>query len=116
MRADLPPGYLQTYEPMPVRMVQDGNLTTPEPPLDDDWSDLDKLRWHAGIVQHRTGLRIRVSTGGYRERIGDEWVEIPGMYGLQIGRRSLSARPYQRAWDYLNGVEIGYEEAQRESR
>lgn len=84
-----------------------------EPPLDEAWDDYTKLRWHAAVVAHDTGLTIEVREGGLSRLVDDEWQPVPGQYGVNVGRNSGGAYSYDTAWTFLVGVHIGAQEAQR---
>lgn len=97
------------YEPMDVRIVEHDRGSHVEPPLDQGWSDLDKLRWKAGTVRAAVGVVVRISPGamssprpfGLGHRI--HW----DRYGLYIGNGGYVAFTLDQAWDFLNGVEAG---------
>jgi hypothetical protein len=80
-----------------------GWTTWIEPRLDNRWSDLDKLRWHAAVVSHDTGLAVTVSengkTGVLRPR---------GDYLVDIGRTSVAnTGSFTHTWDHLTGIMRG---------
>jgi hypothetical protein len=95
---------LQTHEPIPVTIVTAGNITGPEPPLDETWSDLDKLRWHAGVLQARTGLHLKITTGGYQ--INGQ--TIRNRYGWSmLAAGGGGSYDFNEMWTYINGIERG---------
>ncbi|UAW08338.1 hypothetical protein SEA_WHITNEY_91 [Gordonia phage Whitney] len=100
---------MTTYEPMTVTRVRDDNGSHIEPPLDSDWSELDKLRWKAGVVIADAGVPLRISLDD-STRLSRNGVDVPGIYGLKIGGWH-SARGFHDMWDYLNGVSAGAVEA-----
>jgi hypothetical protein len=65
------------------------------PPCRDDWSPLEKLRWHAAVVMMDTGLKIGV-------------IEFPSNFNIIVSGHSI-ARDFEGAWDYLSGISLGYE-------
>lgn len=99
-----------TYEPMEVRRIADGSGSHIEPPLEQSWSDLEKLRWHAGVVLADTGVRVGVTTNSasHKNWRGD-WVIDRDMYSLNVGRASYSAYRYDDAWTFIIGVSAGAE-------
>jgi hypothetical protein len=99
---------------MVVTRVHDDTGSSIEPPLDEAWDDLTQLRWHAAVVAHDTGLRVTVNPGGEQRKVGEEWVAVPGTYGISVGRTSAAAFNYAAAWTYLNGVSTGAREAVRD--
>ena len=104
------------YEPMKVSIVSDGRGSHVEPPLEQGWSELDKLRWKAGTVEASVGVTVHIYPGamstprlfGQGHRI--HW----DRYGLRIGNSSHTAFTFDSAWDFLNGVEAGAEAVVRE--
>lgn len=83
-----------------------------EPPLDEAWSDFDKLRWQAAVVKEDTGVTVRVRQAGFRTFEADL---IGGAFGHPVGRtRRMS---FQDAWYWMNTVsyaaEIGRYELKR---
>ncbi|MDJ0010116.1 hypothetical protein [Gordonia alkanivorans] len=99
---------MTTYEPMQVTRVHTENGSHIEPPLDQKWSELDKLRWNAGVVIADTGVPLRIKLND-NARYTSNGVDIP-VYGLQLGSMSTSRR-FHAMWDYLNGVSAGAVEA-----
>ena len=79
-----------------------------EPPLEQDWDNLTKLRWRLAVVLHDAGLpddAMRVEPADYR---------INGVpqeaYGV-IGAGGISgAIGYHSTWTFLNGVSYGLRE------
>lgn len=89
---------------MNVTRVRDTTGDHIEPPLDESWDDLTKLRWHAAVVAHETGLSITVEDGARRTQDG---TPIRGWYGLSVGPIGSAAFTFDGAWTYLNGVSAG---------
>lgn len=89
-----------------VRMVQDGNMTYPDPPFDPDWSDRTKLEWHAAIAELESGVRIRIADGHFRLMENGRWVEHEPHYSVQVGYSS-TVLPFRGAWTYINGARAG---------
>lgn len=101
---------MTTYEPMTVTRVHDSGGSHIEPPLDPEWSDIEKMRWQAGVVLVESGVTVRINDDA---RYSVNGVDIP-VIGIQIGSSSTS-RTFHAAWDYLNGVSAGAREAMRQS-
>jgi hypothetical protein len=83
-----------------------------EPPLDNRWSDLEKLRWWAAVVSHDTGLSITVSESR-KTRVTQgrtHVIRAAGDYMVDIGRKSVAnTGSFARTWDHLTGILRGAE-------
>lgn len=90
---------------MKVTRVKDATGTHIKPPLDQTWDEETKLRWHAAVVAHDTGLTVGLHP--HADALGRTW------YGITIGeidkggQSSLAGGPYRDAWDLLSHVSIG---------
>lgn len=85
-----------TELPLPeVTRVDNGHGSHIEPPLEQTWTDGFKLAWHAAVVAHDTGLRIRLHA---TDR---------GTYCINVGRHSLGDQPYHHAWHTLADISVG---------
>lgn len=74
-----------------------------DPPLEDHWSELTKLRWHAAVA-NISGLDIHI-------RVGGSFINgIPefDVYGLSVFGYSFSPMSYQECAIYIHGMTIGY--------
>lgn len=76
-----------------------------ESAIDDDWSDLDKLRWQLAVVLHDAGLRRDAATlhpGHYT---------IDGVpqeaYELRYGSSSGISAGFARTWALITGISDG---------
>jgi hypothetical protein len=102
----------QLHDPIPAIYVRHGNGTNPEPPMDPEWSDLDKLRWKAGLIEHEIGVRIRIATGCHRFRNGDTWITDFSQYGWSYStpHRAISgaSRSFHDMWEWMVGIVDGY--------
>lgn len=94
-----------------VRRVPTGTGSEIDPPLDDSWDDLTKLRWHLAATLldaslAADSLSVQLMRGGYGSDDG-----FP-MY--QLGRPGYCMGPlsYTAMWDVINGVEFGARAAQ----
>lgn len=80
-----------------------------EPALEQGWDEFTKLTWKAAAVAHDTGIRIEV----HRSQYTADGVSMSGYYDLAIGSSITGPRSFSTAWDYLNGVATGAEQARR---
>lgn len=83
-----------------------------EPPLDQSWDRLTKLRWNAAVVRVRTGVDVRIGPADYAVRFCWIWFKQRGFYDITgyVGDTwAYTTGPfnYADAWTYLNGVESG---------
>lgn len=70
-----------------------------EPELGQDWPDIDKLRWDAGVLMVDEGIEVRIR-------------EIsPGKFALsgttRRGGWGMSSRDFYDAWYYLSALAHG---------
>lgn len=94
---------------MTVRRIQDGIHSRVEPPLDHAWDELTRLRWHAAVVEHDTGVPVSVTDAAYW--INDEPVD--GLYAVNVGWSSNAPYTADEAWVFLSGVSVGADQARR---
>lgn len=100
---------MTTYEPLDVKRVQTTSGGSHiEPPLQDTWSEIEKLRWHAGVVLVDSGVRVTINDS---ERYSVNGRDVP-VIGIQVGNTMTSKR-FDDAWNYLNGVSAGGQQASR---
>lgn len=104
---------LQSGEVAVIR-VQDESGSHIEPPLDETWTDLDKLRWHAAVVAADTGLRVSVQAAEQYTKAGVRWEIEVGLYSVNVGFSATSGLRFDRAWTYLNGVSTGSAQTRRQ--
>jgi len=83
-------------QPMAVREVDDYNSTRVEPELDSSWSEMDKLRWWAGLIFCHTGITIRLI------QFHDNFVIVAGWHNMTI-------HSFIETWNVMAGIEIGWE-------
>lgn len=74
-----------------------------EPPLDQSWSELEKLQWRAAVVALDSGVEVSVHSAVFW--IGDRKQE--GTFDIRYGRGVESVGYLDTAWSFLNGVELG---------
>jgi hypothetical protein len=102
-----------SYTPPEVRYVtsEDGRSRHAEPELDQSWSSIEKLRWHASFVELESGFTVRVNPAKYS--VGG--VEQHGYYSINVNVPGISSGSgpytYDGAWVYLNGLQAGAEYA-----
>jgi ABC-type Fe3+ transport system substrate-binding protein len=102
---------MSEYEPMEVQRVHEGNGSHIEPPLEQSWDDLTKLRWHAGVVKADSGVAAHIMPGAMSEKavlgVVGPYRTRWDIYAIRVGNASHSAYTFREAWDFLNGVETG---------
>ena len=96
-----------------VRRIETDHGSYIEPPFEESWSELEKLRWHLAVALHdggdpdirvgitpaKCGRIVRRATRRRPEKV--EWYD--GMYGFQLNDSFHSGRSYRDMWDFLNG-------------
>jgi hypothetical protein len=100
-----------TYEPMDVTIERDpdGRAERPKPPYNPDWSRIDGLRWRAGIIKARTGIKVRfnddhtASWPGYSYK----WPKLIGVMLSGEGWSSSHSEFDSTIDTYLQGLEDG---------
>lgn len=92
---------------MKVERVSDETGSHIEPPLQDDWSDLERLQWHAAVVECDAGVRVTIKPA-------NAWhngLRRSGVYNISYSHErmsgSSSAYTFGQAWTFLNGIELG---------
>ena len=76
-----------------------------EPPLDAEWSDLDKLRWHAAVTRVDHGGEIDLTVEPAHVTINGE--SIDGLYSIKTRGNTCGAYAFYDAWTYINGIDHG---------
>lgn len=107
------PSFAGPYEPMEVTRKQDDEDGSShiEPPLDQAWSDLDQLRWLAGVVEADHGLLIRITTGSYYS----DNRPVPNSYGLSFLGHSIGPIVgFHAAWRSISDLGLGFGAGRRE--
>lgn len=103
-----------------VRRITEGNHSSPEPPFDENWSLLTKLRWHAALatLDSGTGVEIRVRAGqlASKPRWGGRWITHDDVFSINIGRSSLSPMDFETAWTFITALGIGLREGREDDR
>lgn len=85
-------------------MAQRGG-TRIEPALDQKWTDVEKLAWHAAVVALDTGLPVSVYGGASNGR--------RQLYGVTTGSSSHASYSFDEAWIFLNGLRAGVQASRR---
>ncbi|MFE3229315.1 hypothetical protein [Nocardia sp. NPDC059228] len=93
-----------------VRRVEDETGSHVEPPFDEMWPDLWKLRWLAASVGAAIGTEIHVGEdtkhgGPYRFGISYRYSDIDG---TPVGVGTSQSRSVDGMWTYLTGMESGH--------
>lgn len=86
-----------------------------EPPLDPEWTDLNKLRWNLAVTLHDAGLPAdtlgveqgHLTVGG--QRVWDD-------YHLTYRHGTYAGGGYHAMWSTINGVGIGLRLASGDDR
>jgi hypothetical protein len=90
-----------------VQRVVDGRSSWIEPPLDESWPDLERLRWHAAVVCLDAGAPPgTVEVEEARLWVGGD--AVPDVYNVRRAGASIGVFTFGRAWDYLNGWSDGF--------
>ena len=92
-----------------VRRITEDGTGRPEPLLQQDWTDTEKLAWWAALTALDTRLEIRLFD---EAALGQDGSPIPGEYSINVGYTAHSSMPFHRAWTFLNGVATGARAAQ----
>lgn len=87
----------EPLEPMVVERIAGVRGSHIEPPLDQAWSNLEKLRWQAGVVLVDSGVSVDVGLAPGRR----------AMYSLSGDCWTVGHFDFHACWLYLNGVEKG---------
>jgi hypothetical protein len=100
---------------MKVARIETENGSHIEPPLDQTWDNLTKLRWHAAVVMEDTGylVDIEIEESDYSTRTLGVWVRNRGYYDIRIAGTVSGPHSFDGAWDYLTGVSAGIIAADR---
>lgn len=98
---------MSLHEPMKVARRTTDHESHIEPPLDPTWSELDKLRWQAGVVEADTGAILMLSNH-HPDRLYGVSYRTPSRSS------SISARPFAETWAFMwafgSGVQYAKEQ------
>jgi hypothetical protein len=95
-----------------VQRIRTDHGSHVEPPFDESWSDLEKLRWKTAIAELDGGLGVgtlKVSEAPQEER-KKRFVmsyRYPVFYQLSYGYGSMGIYTYDQMWVLLTGVLLG---------
>lgn len=96
---------LDIHDPLIVIHDREGHV---QPPLDQGWDDLTKLRWRAGLLLADTGIFATITTNCYSE---PDWRGRQrfrkDLFGITIGNVGHVAFTLDEGWTFFNGVEEG---------
>lgn len=81
---------------MKVERIEDEHGSHIEPPLDNSWPDVDRLRWKAAVVELDTGIPTLV----VRDSLN------PGRYSINVGHAGTNLT-FNEAWVFFMGVDMG---------
>lgn len=74
-----------------------------EPPVDENWPPLDRLRWRAAVVFEDHNITVTIH-GAFDESFGDP---LPGEYEIRGERLKVGPLGFTRVADFLNGMSAG---------
>jgi hypothetical protein len=78
-----------------------------EPRLDQNWSPLEKLAWHAAVARVDCGVEVTVTESEYSIQILGVWIRQRGYYDIAVRSSTCGPMNYHGAWDYINGIVAG---------
>lgn len=79
-----------------------------EPPLNQSWSNLEKLRWHAAVVELEAGIRVNITPSTHQVKRFGVWRDVqPQEYDYTAPGVSGMLGTYCEAWAWLNGLAAG---------
>lgn len=97
-----------------VRRVITTHGSHVEPPCDDSWDDLTKLRWCAAVSAMDAGLdpaQLHVGhspansrRAGFRGKVR---VPLPDRFYVRVGSSTGGAYTFEHAWAFLDGISTG---------
>jgi hypothetical protein len=95
-------------------MIEIKRIRTPsgshiEPPLDQTWSDLEKLEWQAAVTSADSGMRITVTPSTSKYWALNRWWPVKGEYDVQFPGGGTGPFSFHEAWAYLSGISLGAE-------
>lgn len=92
-----------------VHRVEDETGSHIEPPLDETWPDLWKLRWKAAIVSREIGCNIHIGKDAKRAWYGLSY------HDGKVGVGSSLSLTFNQMWAELNGIRAGHEIARHQA-
>lgn len=94
------------HHPMQVVRRHAGASSWIEPPLENAWEDLDKLRWQAGVLLVDTGIRATITQ--HSDFFGPKY-GLQFSFGADPSSTSTTAMDFGYAWAYMSHVSLGAE-------
>jgi len=92
-----------------VRRVKTTHGSHIEPPLNDDWTDLEKLQWHLAVTLHDSGKPADLFTIRQDDsRLGRK------AYALEWNYGGMSPMTYGSMWTLIDGISMGFEFATKD--
>jgi hypothetical protein len=73
-----------------------------------NWDQLTMLRHYAALIEHRTGMKVRVGPGETPEP--PEGIQYEKVYHILTGHMTGGPAPYEVTWAWLSGFEGGVNE------
>ena len=98
---------------MKVQRVREGNGSHIEPPLDEGWTDLEKLRWHLSVALHDARLPDHLATvelGNLKvngRTVGPVY-DIRYTSVARTGAGSWGCGGFRESWSLINGIGLGF--------
>ena len=93
----------------PVQRIHTGRGSRIEPPLDQSWSPLEKLRWHLAVALHDAEMPPDLFM--VEEEDAPAWGGR--RYAVRWACGGMSSMSYDRMWTLINGISLGLEKARR---
>lgn len=95
-----------------VKRVHDDNGSHIEPPMDNNWPDIDKLRWWAAVAEADTGKDLVVEHAHLQRRTTnwrgvEKWEPVPGEYAVLHDGHYATTGNYHHTWTWINGFVAG---------
>lgn len=81
-------------EPMTVTRIEGSNMASqPHPPMSFRWSELDQLRWRAGLLRFDTGVVLDIGP------------ERDGKYLVQVEEKFRGLFSFDEMVGFIHGVQ-----------
>jgi hypothetical protein len=84
------------------------------PPYDESWDEITKLRWFAALIGHRTGVQVRVAQRTKVKEVDsntgpgtDRFFTFTYQISTQRMEYTDTPAPYDVTWAWLSGLEAG---------
>jgi ABC-type Fe3+ transport system substrate-binding protein len=93
-----------------MRRVSSDSGSYVDPPLNQRWDDLTKLRWHASVVRVDNGSEIDIDVSVAAYSVGR--IRQRGYYTINTRGSAHGPCTYHAAWSYISGIDCGLRTAQ----